>query len=64
MVRICIGMVRISFKWLKVGFESFESLLNGSNFVSKASNLFRMVRIYVLIAPNLRSNASNPFRMI
>ena len=40
-------MVRIPIEWFEVGFESFESLTNGSNLVSKAWNLFRIIRIYI-----------------
>ena len=39
-VRICIRMLRISFEWL-------ESLFNGSNLDSNASNLVWMVRICI-----------------
>ena len=36
-----------SLEWFEVGFESFESISNGLNLLSKAWNLFRMVQIYI-----------------
>ena len=40
MVGICIPMLLIWFEWLEFGFECFESLSNGSNLHSNASNPF------------------------
>ena len=79
MVQICIGMVRIHLKWFECGFESFESLLNGSNLHSKTLNHIRMFRVCILIpfewfelyfeteslsnSSIMHSNASSPFRI-
>ena len=60
MVRICIRMVRISFEWFELAFgipfkwwefafEWLESLLNGSNLHSNASNFVRTVWIGILM---------------
>ena len=38
-------MLRIPFEWFEFAFERFESLSNGYNLHSNASNPFRMVRI-------------------
>ena len=40
-------MLRIPFDWLEFALEWFESILNGSNLDSKASNPFQMVRICI-----------------
>ena len=40
-------MLRIPFKWFELGFERFKSLSNGSNLYLNASNLFRMIRIWI-----------------
>ena len=40
-------MLRISFEWFEFAFECFESLSNGSNLHSNASNPFRMVKICI-----------------
>ena len=40
-------MLRIPFELLEFAFEAFESLSNGSNLHSNASNPFRMVRICI-----------------
>ena len=40
-------MLRIPFEWLEFGLERFESLSNGLNLHSNASNLFRIVRIWI-----------------
>ena len=80
MFRISIQMLRIPFEGLEFAFERFESLSNGSNFDSNASNPFRMVGICtrMLRIPfewfecfeslssglNFDSNASNSFRMV
>ena len=47
MVQIYIQKLRIPFKRFKFGCECFESLSNGSNLDSNASNAFRMVRICI-----------------
>ena len=52
MVQICIGMVLIPLKWFECGFESFKSLLNGSNLHLKTSK-----------SSKLDLKALNPFRM-
>ena len=70
-------MLRISFEWFGFAFECFESLSNGSNLHSNASNPFRMVRICIrMLRISLEGfqfafecfefgvNASNPFRMV
>ena len=44
MNRICIRTLRIPFEWFKF---AFESLSNGSNLHSNASNPFRMVEIWI-----------------
>ena len=56
-------MVLILFERLEFAFQCFESLSNGSNLLSNASNLFRMVRIGFEYIESL-SNASNPFRIV
>ena len=59
-LEFCIQMVRISFEWFKLAFgipfkwwefafEWLESLLNGSNLHSNASNVVRMIRICILM---------------
>ena len=40
-------MLQIPFELLEFAFQRFESLSNGSNLHSNASNIFRMVRIYI-----------------
>ena len=63
-------MLQISFEWFEFAFECFESLLNGSNLHSKASNPFRMVKIsiqhftFLSKGSNLHLNASNLVRML
>ena len=47
MVTICIRMLRNPFEWFEFAFKCFESLSNGSNLYSNASNPFRMVRICI-----------------
>ena len=47
MVRICIRVLRISFDRLEFAFECFESLSNGYNLDSNASNPFRMIIIWI-----------------
>ena len=42
-------MLQITFEWVEFGLERFESLSNGSNLHSNASNLFRMVRIWIRV---------------
>ena len=42
-------MLQITFEWVEFGLERFESLSNGSNLHSNASNLFRMIRIWIRI---------------
>ena len=41
-------MLRIPFKWLEFAFECFESLSKGYNLQWNDSNLFRMVRSWIL----------------
>ena len=70
-------MLRISFEWFEFAFECFESLSNGSNLHSNASNPFQMVKICIRTLRILLKgflfafecfefglNASNPFRMV
>ena len=63
-------MLRIPFEWLEFAFERVESLSNGSNLHSNASNSFRMLRIpfewlgFELECFELLSNASNLFRIV
>ena len=77
MVRICIRLLQVPFELFKFTFECFESLLNGSNLHSNASNSFRKIRIYIqmfripfewfkcgLKCSNLHSNASNLVQML
>ena len=45
MVRISIRLIRISFECFEFAFKFLESLSNGSNVHSIASNLVRMFRI-------------------
>ena len=45
MVQICIRMFQIWFQWLVFGFECFESISNGLNLDSNASNPFRILRV-------------------
>ena len=40
-------MLQMWFEWLEFPFECFESLSNGSNIHSNASNLVQMVRIWI-----------------
>ena len=47
MVRIYIRMLQVPFEWVKFTFECFETLLNGLNLHSNASNWVRMVRICI-----------------
>ena len=67
-------MLRIPFEWLEFAFQRFQSLSNGSNLNSNASNFFQMVRICIrtlripfewlefqLECFELLSNASIPF---
>ena len=52
-------MLRIPFEWFEFAFafESFESLLDGSNLHSNAMNPFRK-------CSNSQLNTLNPFRMV
>ena len=72
-VRICIRMLRIPFKWLEFAFERFEPLSNGSNLHSNALNPVRKIRICIQWFEwfeslsnglKLHSNASNAFLMV
>ena len=69
-------MLRIPFEWLEFAFQRFESLSNGSNLHSNASNIFRMVRICIRMLQipfewlefelecfELVSNSSIPFEL-
>ena len=47
MVRICIRMLQIPFEWFEFAFECFQSISNGLNLHSNASNLVRKVRICI-----------------
>ena len=46
MVEICIRILRIPFEWLEFAFEYLESLSKGLKLDLKASNPFRMIRIW------------------
>ena len=45
MLRIWIWTLQIPIEWFEFAFQCFESISNGSNFNSYASNPFRIVRI-------------------
>ena len=47
MVRIYIRIVQVPFEWVEFTFEDFETLSNGLNLHSNASNVVRMVRICI-----------------
>ena len=47
MVQISIRKLLIPFEWLEFAFECFETLSNGSNLHSNASNPVRMIRICI-----------------
>ena len=46
-IRICFWMLRTPFECFEFGFESFESLSNGKNLHTNASNLVRRIRIFI-----------------
>ena len=47
MVRIYIRMLQVPFERVELTFECFETLSNGLNLNSNASNPFRKIRIYI-----------------
>ena len=47
MVTICVRMLRIPNEWLEFAFECLESLSNGSNLYTNASNFLRTFRILI-----------------
>ena len=70
MVQIWIRMLQIPFEWFEFPFECFESLSNGLNFHSDASNPFQIARICIQMNGipfevfEMDLNASNSFRMV
>ena len=63
MVLICIRMLGIPFERFEFAFECFESLLNGSNLHSNASNPFPMVRISIRKF-RIAFECFDPFRIV
>ena len=70
MIQMCIRMLQIPFEWFEFCFENFESISNGSNLHSNASNPLEWFECAfewfesLSNGSNLASKALNPFRIV